>query len=72
MIEKAVDTKVKTSLQASSGIRKINSRYLKGYKLLAKKDKDDANRVHQDEAPNKDKNKAKSYNSSSANSQLQT
>ena len=41
VIEKAVNVEVKTSLQSPFGAREINSRCLKRYKLLAKKNKDD-------------------------------
>lgn len=39
MIDKAVNIEVKTGLQLSSEIKKINSRCLKSYRLLAKKKK---------------------------------
>ena len=39
MVEKAIDKKVKASLRLSSRTKKINSRYLKSYKPLAKKEK---------------------------------
>ena len=40
MVEKIVDVKAKTSLQLSSETKKIDSRYLKGYRPLAKKEKE--------------------------------
>ena len=39
MVEKAIDIKVKASLQSPFGIRKINSKYPKGYKPSVKKEK---------------------------------
>ncbi len=54
----------KANLLPPSGTKEINSRCPKGYRPSVKKDKDDANWEHQDEAPN---DKAKSHNSSSAN-----
>ncbi len=42
MVEKVVDVEIKVSLQLPSKTRKIDSRYPKGYKSLAKKDKDKA------------------------------
>ncbi len=69
MVEKAVDIEIKTSLKLPSEIRKINSRYSRGYKSLVKKDKDDNNWEHRDR--NKDKDKTKSQYPP-ANSQLST
>ncbi len=66
-LEKAVDAEVKANLQPPFGTRKIDSRYPKGYRSLIKKDKNDAYWKHCDEASNKDKEKAKSYNPSFAN-----
>lgn len=43
MVEKAVNAKVKASLQPPFGTRQIDFRYLKGYRLFVKKDKDDTN-----------------------------
>ncbi len=69
MVEKTVNIKVKASLQPPFGIREIDSRYLRGYMSLVKKDKDNANWEYQD----KDKDKAKFHNLFSANtSQPQT
>ena len=71
IIEKAVNTEVKASLQPLFETKEINSKYSKGYKLSAKKKKDEASQEYQD--GNKDKNKAKSYNLLPANtSQPQT
>ncbi len=67
-MEKVDDVEAKANLQPPFYISKIDARYPKGHRSLAKKDKDDANRKHQDETP---KNKAKSNNSFFAN-QLQT
>lgn len=68
MVEKAGNIKTKANLQLLFGIRKINSRYLRDYRLLVKKDKDNANQKHRD--GDKDKNKAKFHSPSFANSQL--
>ena len=68
MIEKIIDVKAKVSLQLLSRTMKINSRYPKGYKSLAKKEKDKANWKYWDKAFNKDKDKIKSHNSFFANS----
>lgn len=57
---------VKVSLQSPSGTKKIDSRCLKNYRPSVKKDKNDANWEHQDEVSNKDKEKTKSHNFSSA------
>ena len=67
VIEKAVNAEAKASLQPLSKIREINFRYPKGNKLLAKKDKNNTNQENRDG----DKNKAKSHNPLSANSQSQ-
>lgn len=56
MIEKAVDTKAKVSLQPSSRSREIDFRYPKSYRPSAKKDKNEATQEHWDA------DKAKSYN----------
>ncbi len=69
MVEWVINAEAKVSLQPPSGTREIDSRYPKSYRLSVKKDKDDANWEHWDEAPNKDKDKARSHNSSSANCQ---
>lgn len=66
VIEKAVNIKIRTSLQLSSEIRKINSKCPKYYKPSPKKDKNNTNREYQDR--DKDKDKAKSHNPSFANS----
>lgn len=63
--KKVVDAKTKNSLQSSSKTREIDFKYLKSYKLLIKKNKKyKVNQKHWD----RDKNKAKSYNLSFANS----
>ena len=67
MIEKVIDIEIKTSLQLLFTIKKIDPIYLKGYRLLVKKNKDNNNQKHQDK--DKDKNKAKFHNLSFANSQ---
>lgn len=72
MVKKAVDVKAKASLQPSFGTREIDSKCPKGYRPLVKKDKDVTNWKYQDEVSNKDKNKAKLYISSFANSLPQT
>ncbi len=66
VIEKAIDVEVKANLQPPSGTRKIDSKCPKKYRPLVKKDKDNAYWEHCNEISNKDKNKAKSHNSSSA------
>lgn len=63
MIEKAIDVKAKTSLQPASETRKIDFKYLKNYRLLAKKDKIKANQEHRD----RNKDMAKFYNLSLVN-----
>lgn len=63
-MEKAVDAEVKVNLQLPFGTKKINSRCLKNYRPSVKKDNDNANWEHHDKTL---KNKAKSYNSFSAN-----
>ena len=42
VIEKTIDTKAKTSLQLLFRTKEINFKYLKGYNLSAKKNKDKA------------------------------
>ena len=71
IVEKAIDAKVKASLQPLSGTREIDSRCSKDYKPLAKKNKDNASWEYHNKAFNKDKNKVKSHNFSFAN-QFQT
>ena len=71
MVKKAVDVKAKAGLQPHSMIREIDSRCPKRHKPSVKKDKNNAYWEHHNEASNKDKKKAKSHPSSSAN-QLQT
>lgn len=69
MIKKAINKKAKVNLQLLSETKEIDFKYLRGYWLLVKKDKNNANQEYQDEISNKDKNKAIIYNSSFANSQ---
>ena len=69
MVKKIINVEVKTSLQLLFKTRKINFKYPKGYKLSTKKEIDKTSSKHSDG----NKGKAKSYNSSFANtSQLQT
>lgn len=67
MVEKAIDIKAKANLQSPSESREINSRYWKGYRPSAKKDKEEVIREDWDG----DKDKAKPHNPSPANNQLQ-
>ncbi len=67
VVEKAVDIEAKANLQPPFGTKKIDSRYLKGYRPSVKKDKNNAYWEHHNKVFNKDKDKAKSHNSSSAN-----
>ncbi len=64
LVEKAVDVEAKINLQPLSGTREINSRYPRGHRPSVKKDKDEANREHQNKVP---KDKAKFHNSFFAN-----
>ncbi len=66
VVEKADDEEVKANLQPPFYVREIDSRCLKGHCLLAKKDKEDTYWEPRNEASNKDKDKAKSYNSSAS------
>ena len=66
MIEKVIDIKAKASLQPHLMIKEINFKCPKGHRPLVKKDKNNAYWEHCDEA-SKDKKKAKSHPSSSAN-----
>ena len=67
IVEKAVNVKAKTCLQPFFETKKINLKCAKSYKLSAKKEKNKTSQKHQDEVFNKDKDKAKSYNSFSTN-----
>ncbi len=67
MVENAVNVKVKANLQPTSETKEIDSRYPKEYRLLVKKNKEDAYEEHCDKVSNKDKEKAKFYNPSFAN-----
>lgn len=66
-MEKTVDVEAKTSFQLSSRIGEIDFRYLKGYRPLTKKERDKTNREYGD----KDRDKAMSNYSFSANNQPQ-
>ncbi len=66
VVEKAGDVEAKANLQPHFYVREINARYLKGHHPLVKKNKEDTYWEHCNEA-SKDKEKAKSYNTSSAN-----
>ena len=71
MIENVVNGKVNTSLELLFKTKKINSRYPKDYKPLAKKEKNKASQEYWDGDKNKDE--AKFYNPSFANiNQFQT
>ncbi len=63
VVEKVGNIEAQASLQPLFYVHEIDASYPKGHYLLAKKDNDDANQKHQDEAL---KDKAKSYNSSFA------
>lgn len=63
VMEKTVDAESKASLQPLSGIREIDSRCSKSYRLSSKKEKDEVSREHRDE----DKDKVKSHNPLSTN-----
>lgn len=47
-MENVIDVKAKTNLQTPFKTRKINSKYPKNYKLLVKKDQNNANQEYQD------------------------
>ena len=59
-MKKVGDVKAKANLQPPFYIREIDSKYPKNYRPSVKKDKEDANWEHRDEA-SKDKNKARSH-----------
>ncbi len=63
MVENAINVKAKTSLQPPSRTKEIDSKYLRSYKLLVKKNKDKVIKKYR----NEDKNKVKPHNSSPAN-----
>lgn len=67
VVEKARNIKAKVNFLPTFYIRKIDSKYSKHYCPSVKKDKEDVNWEHPNEASSKDKKKAKSYNPSSAN-----
>ena len=66
-MKKVGDIEAKIYLQPLFYVRGIDSRCPKSYRLLVKKDKNNANWEYRNETFNKDKKKAKSYNPSSAN-----
>ncbi len=70
-MEKAGDVEAKANLQPPFYIRDIDVRCPKGHRLSAKKDKKNTYREPQNEA-SKDKDKAKSYSSSTTANQPQT
>ncbi len=65
-MEKTRDAKAKANLQPPFYVREINIRCPKSHCPLVKKNKENTYWQHRNEA-SKDKEKAKSYNSSSAN-----
>ncbi len=67
MVEKTGDVEAKANLESLFYVREIDSRCPKDYRSSAKKDKEDTYGEPRKEAFNKDKDKAKSHNSSSAN-----
>ena len=71
IVKKTINAKAKASLQPLFETRKIDSKYLKGYKPLTKKDKDNISWKYCNEAFNIYEDKAKYHNSSFAN-QFQT
>ncbi len=68
VVEKSVDAKAKANLQLLPGTRKIDTKYPKGHRPSAKKDKNIATRKHRDD----NKDKAKSHSLFNAHSQPQT
>ncbi len=68
MVEKAGDIEAKANLQLPFYVRKIDSKYPKGHRPLAMKNKEDTYRKPQNEV-SKDKNKAKSHSSSTSTNQ---
>ncbi len=70
-MEKAGNVEAKANLQPPFYVRDINTRCPKGYRPSAKKDKKDTYQEPQNEI-SKDKNKAKSHNSSTSAKQPQT
>ncbi len=65
-MEKAEDVEAKANLQPPFYIREIDANYSKSHHPSVKKDKKNTYWEHRNKA-SKDKNKAKSHNSSSAN-----
>ena len=72
MVEKVVDVEAKTGIQSPFETREIDSRCPKRYKPSVKKNKDNAYWEQRNEAINRDKEKAKSYNLFSSTNQPQT
>ncbi len=70
-MKKAGDVEAKANLQPPFYVRNIDARYPKGHRPSTKKDKEDIYRESQNKA-SKDKNKAKSHNSSTSANQPQT
>ncbi len=68
MIEKAGDVEAKANLQPPFYVREIDSKYPKSHCPSVKKDKEDTYQEPRDEA-SKDKDKAKSHNSSNSANQ---
>ncbi len=71
MVEKAGDVEAKDNLQPPFYVKEINSRCPKSHRPLAKKDKEDIYQEPRNEV-SKDKDKAKSHNSSTSANQPQT
>ncbi len=71
VVEKEGDVEAKTNLQPPFYIRENDSRYPKDHHPMAKKNKENTYREPRDEA-SKEKNKAKSHNSSAFANQPQT
>ena len=67
MIKKIGDKEAKPNLQPPFGTWEIDYQYLKDYKPLIKKDKNNTNQKYRDKDKNKDK--AKSHNLFFANNQ---
>ncbi len=67
VVEKAVNVEAKANLQQPSRTRKIDSRCPKRYSALVKKDKYNTCREDRNPVSKRDKDKAKSHNSSSVN-----
>ncbi len=70
-MEKVGDVEVKVNLQSPFYVREIDSKYPKSHRPLVKDDKEDIYWEPHNEASNKNKDKAKSHNSSSSTNQPQ-